>query len=434
MRRATSFVLLAAGVLILAPVLAAQYAPSASSSFYDKGTIYLDWTGARYPDNVYYNQVSTRIRFDLINPPGQGWTLRLDGRDRLGIRSRTTNQVILYDARLTYDKPGSVVYLSIGQMNLYDTAGIGALLGAVAAVKIGPDFMAGAFGGLESTPYIERLDSRYYKAGAFVRWLGGQGRTAGLTFNQIWFDGATERRFAYGNLFFPWRKILVIYGDAEYELGSHVAGTNRLSRLFGNARLDLGRWADVTASFSSGKGLDFHRYLIEASQDPTLFNQDIERFYYSNYYGVQLSLKPAKGLRLSVTRQESQQKDLGFVNHTWRVGASAWNVLWRGLSFVGNYSFNRGSLSESDSYYVSLAKDFGPFSVNASYSNTFKGLRFDPATGEPLPVNVADSRNVALGTLIRLSRGLSAQVEYGGFLQPGQNEHFLFVRFIYRTR
>lgn len=434
-RRALPLGLLAAaGVLILAPSLAAQYARPASASFYDKGTIYLDWTGARYPEGVYFNQVSTRIRFDLINPPGQGWTLRLDGRDRLGIRARATNQVILYDARLTYDKPGSVFYLSIGQMNLYDTAGIGALLGAVAAVKIGPDFMAGAFGGLESTPYVERLESRYYKAGAFVRWLGAQGRTAGLTFNQLWFDGATERRFAYGNLFFPWRKVLVVYGDAEYELGSHVAGTNRLSRLFGNIRLDLGPWADVTASYSSGKGLDFHRYLVEASQDPTLFNQDIERFYYSNYYGVQLSLKPVKGLRLSVTRQESRQRDLGFVNHTWRVGASAWNFLWRGLSFVGNYSFNRGSLSESDSYYVSLAKDFGAFSVNASYSNTFKGLRFDPATGEPLPLSVADSRNVAIGTLVRLGRGLSAQVEYGGFLQSGQNEHFLFVRFIYRTR
>jgi hypothetical protein len=62
-----------------------------------------------------------------------------------------------------------------------------------------------------------------------------------------------------------------------------------LSRLFGNVRVDLGRWADVTASYSAGKGLDFHQYLIEASQDPTVFNQDVERFYYSSYYGVRLS-------------------------------------------------------------------------------------------------------------------------------------------------
>ena len=232
----------------------------------------------------------------------------------------------------------------------------------------------------------------------------------------------------------PVQKFLVVYGDAEYELGSHVAGTNRLSRLFGNIRLDLGPKADVTASYSSGKGLDFHRYLIEASQDPTLFNQDIERFYYSNYYGVRFSLKPVRGLRLSVARQESRQNDLGIVNHTWRFGVSVWNLLVPGLSAVGSYALNRGDLSESDSYYVSLTKDFGRFSLNASFSNTFRGLRFDPGTGEPLPITIADYQNVALGTLIRFNRDFSASVEYGGFLRSGENEHFLFVRLIYRSR
>jgi hypothetical protein len=319
-------------------------------------------------------------------------------------------------------------------MNLYDTAGIGALLGGMAGFKLSRDILIGAFGGLESTPYIARLDAKYIKAGAFVRWLGSQGRTIGLTFNNVWYDGSVERRFAYANVFLPVRKALVLYGDAEVELGSHVGAADRLSRLFGNVRIDLGRWADVTASYSSGKGLDFHRYLLEASQDPTVFDQDIERFYYSNYYGARLSLKPARNVRLSVTRQESTQRDLDIRNHTWRFGVSAWNVLARGFSVVGNYAFNRGDASESDTYYVSLAKDFGRFSVNASFSNTFKGLRFDPGSGDPTPVYLPNYRNVTLGTLIRIGGGLTASVEYGGFLQSGANEHFLFVRLIYRSR
>ncbi len=423
--------LITTGLLLSAARLPAQYR---ESSFYQKETVYLDWNGSRYSDGLFFNQVSARIKFVLIDPPGQGWTLDLDARDRVGVRNRTTNQLILYSARLTFDKPGSRFYLSLGQMNLYDTAGIGALLGGMAGVKIGRDFLAGAFGGLESTPYVARLDSKYTKAGAFVRWLGTQGRTVGLTLSQLWFDGRVERRFAYGTVFLPVRRILVVYGDAEYELGGHVAGANRLSRLFGNIRLDLGSKADVTASYSSGRGLDFHRYIIEASQDPTLFNQDVERFYYSSYYGVRFSLKPVRGLRLFVARQESRQNDLGIVNHTWRFGASVWNFPMPGLSVVGNYALNRGSLSENDSYYVSLSKDLGRFSLNASFSNTFRGLRFDPITGEPLPIAVTGYRNVALGTLVRLGRSLSAQVEYGGFLRSGDNEHFLFVRLIYRSR
>jgi len=417
-------------------IAGARFLPAQSpeASFYQRGTIYLDWNGSRYADGAIFNQASLRLKFDLIDRPGQGWTLSLDARDRVGIRGSATNQLILYNARLTFDKPGSRFFLSLGQMNLYDTAGIGALLGGMAGFKLSRDVLVGAFGGLESTPYINRLDTKYLKAGAFIRWLGTQGRTAGLTFSQLTFDGGVERRFAYANLFLPVRKVLVIYGDAEYELGDHVAGENRLSRLFGNIRLDLNRWADVTASYSSGKGLDFHRYLIEASQDPTVFDQDVERFYYSSYYGVRLSVKPVRTVRLSVSRQESRQKDLGVINHTWRFGASAWNVLVPGLSFAGNYAFNRGDLSESDTYYLSLTKDFGPFSLNGSYSNSFNGMRLDSSGGDPQFIHVDDHRNVSLGALVRFGRGLAASIEYGGFLQSGENEHFLFVRLIYRSR
>ncbi len=424
-------VLLAAAILIFGMQMAAQ---SGGDAFYQKGTVYLDWYGSRYSDGALFNQVSARIKFDLIDRPGQGWTLTVDARDRVGIRGEATNQLILYNARLTYDKPGSRFSLALGQMNLYETAGIGALLGGMAGIKLSRDVLIGAFGGLESTPYISRLDSRYLKGGAFFRWLGPQGRSIGLTFNHLRYDGDTERQYAYASVFFPVRKALVIYGDAEYELGGHVAGANRLSRLFGNIRMDLGPWVDLTASYSSGKGLDFHRYIVEASQDPTLFDREVERFYYSTYYGVRLSVKPARTVRLSVSRQESRQKDLAISNHTWRFGASAWNILGQGLSVIGDYALNRGDLSESDTYYISLGKDFSRFSLTGSFSNSFNGLRIDPSGGDPQIVHLDDFRNVSLGTLIRLGRGLSASIEYGGFLQSGLTEHFLFVRLIYRSR
>jgi hypothetical protein len=425
-------------IVTLGAALFASWIPlagqTAGSGFYQRGTVYFDWYGSRYSDGTFFNQISARFRFDLISRPGQGWTLTLDARDRVGIRGRTTNQAILYNARLTFDKAGSPFYLSLGQMNLYDTAGIGALLGGVAGFKVGRDLLAGAYGGLESTPYINRLDAKYFKAGAFVRWLGPKGRTLGLSFNHLAYDGRTERQYAYANIFLPVERVLVVYGDAEYEMGNHVDGTNRLSRLFGNVRLDLGRWADLTASYSSGRGLDFHSYLIAASQDPTIYDQNVERFYYTGYYGVRLSIKPTATLRLSVSRQQSEQKDLGILNHTWRFGASAWNILGQGISIVGDYALNRGDLSESDTYYVSLTKDFGRFSLNGSFSNSFNGLRFDSSGGEPSVIHLNDARNVSLGALVRVSRSLSASIEYGGFLQSGLNEHFLFVRLIYRSR
>jgi predicted porin len=145
-------------------------------------------------------------------------------------------------------------------------------------------------------------------------------------------------------------------------------------------------------------------------------------------------VKPLPTLRLSVSRQESRQNDLGIVNHTWRFGASASRLFGSGLSFVGSYAFNRGDRSESDSYYASLSHDFGRFSLNASYSNTFRGVRFDRSSGEPVPVALADYQNIVGGVLVRLSRAFSAQIEYGGFLRSGESEHFLYLRMIYRSR
>lgn len=423
--------ILVTALLVPAARLSAQ---SSVPSFYHRGTVYLDWNGSRYADGTIFNQVSARFRFELIDRPGQGWTLTLDARDRLGFRGRTTNQAILYTARLTFDRADSPFYLSVGQMNLYDTSGIGSLLGGSAGFKVRKNLLLGAYGGLESTPYVARLDTKYLKGGAFLHWTGPQGRALSLSYNHLAYDGRTERQYAYANVFLPVRKLLVLYGDAEYELGDSVSSANRLSRLFGNVRVNLGKWADLTGTYSSGKGLDFHRYLIELSQDPTLINQDVERFYYSGYYGVRLSVKPVPGLRLSVARQRSEQKDLGVVNDTWRFGASVWNIFGQGLSLVGDYAMNRGDLSESDRYHVSLAKDFDRFSLTGSFSNSYRGLRLDTTGGAPEWLALDDSRNVSLGALIRLGRALSVSLEYGGFLQAGLNEHFLFFRLIYRSR
>lgn len=418
-------------VLLLAGLpLGAQ---TASPGFYQRGTVYLDWYGSRAEDGTFYNQISARIRFDLISRPGNGWTLSLDARDRVGLLNSPRNQVILYNARLTYDRSGSPFYLSVGQINMYDSAGIGELLGGVAGFKLKSSLLLGAYGGLESSPYVNRLESNYFKFGAFARWLGTQGKSVTVSYNQLRYLGKTERGYLYANAFLPIERIFTLYGDIEYELGAHTASANRLSRVFVNGRLDLGRWVDVTGFYSSGKGLDYHQFLIEASQNPALNDQNVERFFYTDYYGGRFSLKPTSTLRLFVSRQESRQKDLGILNHTWRFGASAWNVLVQGLSLTGDYASNTGNAAESDSYYVSLAKEFRRFSVQASVSNAFNGIRFDTSGGTPVPVHLTDYQNFGLSTFIRLTGRVMISVDYIYYAQTSANRHSGFVRLIYKT-
>jgi len=401
--------------------------------FYWRGALYFDWFGAKYENSPFFHQLSTRLRLEMVNRRGDGWTFLLDSRDRLRLSEKRGNRVILYDARILFDKQKNPLFLSLGQMNLYDTAGIGQLLGGIAGFKIGQDFLVGGYGGLESSIYIDRLENNYQKYGVFARYRGSFGKRFSLSYNLLRFSGATERQYVYAGTMFPFVKTFTLYGNLEYELASNVRNEDRLSRAFVNVRWDPSRAVDITAFYSSGRGLDYHRYILERSQDPTLNDTELERFYYSCQYGLRLSVKPVQGVRVYVSRMESEQKDLDIRNHTWRFGGSAGNMLGSGITFYGNYVWNRGEMSESDSYYVALSRDFGRLSFYGSFSNTFNGVRYDHRNETPEVIRLNDNKTFTTQIFVPITRVIAASLEYEYFLQEESNQHLFFMRLILRN-
>ena len=93
-----------------------------------RGRVDTSWYGALH-DSGFYNQISNRIRMDVGSRPGSGWTFNLDLRNRHRSRGTESNQLTIYNARLTFDDLESPFFFSFGEMNLYDTVGIGRLLG-----------------------------------------------------------------------------------------------------------------------------------------------------------------------------------------------------------------------------------------------------------------------------------------------------------------
>lgn len=415
-------------LLLLVPLCADE----TDKEFYFRGKFYLDWYGAAYQDADFYHQLSSRFKVELLNRRGEGWNLLIDTRSRTRLSEKSSNHFILYDARLSFERTDSPWYLSFGQMNLYDTAGIGQLLGGVAGYKPLPDLLVGGFAGLESGLYVSRMDTDYQKFGLFAKYLGSLGKNFSLSYNHVRFTGRTERQFLHAGGFFPVRELLYLYGNLEYELGSRVHSDDRLSRIFLNARVDITDVADLTAHYSSGRGLDFHQYVLKASQDPSLNDQELERYYYSSQYGVRLSYKPVRGIRLYVSRQESEQKDKNIRNHTWRFGGACQNIMHTGWTVYGTYASNRGEISESDSYYLSISKDFGKVSWNASFSNTFNGLRYDNSEPVPQIIHLDNYKSLATYFFIPINRALAFSVEYEYFLQKEANQHLFFVRMILR--
>ncbi len=403
-----------------------------ADSFYARGAFYLDWFGAKYEQTDFFNQLSTRVKMELINRRGNGWTIQLDARDRFRPGEAGNNQVLLYNAHIYFEKPQSRLLFSIGQMNLYDTAGIGQLLGGVLGFKINPDWLLGGYAGWDSSVYINRVESGYRKFGVFGRFLGAKGKRLSLSYNNIRYSGLTERQYFYAGTMYPLAKMFVLYGSAEYELASNIASSDRLSRVFLNARWDPSRSVDLTAFYSSGRGLDFHRYVLEKSQDPQLNDSELERFYYSLQYGLRLSFKPTKMLRLYIARRESEQKDDNIRNHTWQLGGSAGNIFDSGFTIFGSYSRNRGEIAESDSYYISLSRDFARLSWNVSFSNTYNGVRFNRISGEPEIIHLNDYKTLSTQFFVPINRTFAASLEYEYFIQEEDNQHLFFLRLIVR--
>jgi hypothetical protein len=425
-----------AGTVILACFITravAQTAPSPASSYAYRATVYFDWYGVAFAQGGDgLNQLGTRLKFELAKSPSRSWTLLLDVRGRRNLAERSATQVLLYNMRLTYDPPAGRLYFSAGQMNLYDTAGIGQLLGSVVGWKPRPDLLLGGYAGLEQQVYAQRLDAKYLKYGAFARFIGPKALSFALSFNALRYSGRAERTYVYAQGFVPFKRTLYLFGNAEVELGGKIKATDRLSRLFLNARADLGRRADITGFYSSGRGLDFHGYVLERSQDPGLPDRGLERFFYSEQYGGRLSFKPVKGIRLHLSRMESRQKDLDIRNHTWRLGASATDVLGSGVTAYGDYSANRGTRAESDSYYLSLDRDFGGFSASLSFANTYNGLRFSSTGGTPEIIHLNGYKTLGASVFVPIGRRVSVSAEYGYFIQREAGEHQFFLRLIFR--
>jgi len=402
-----------------------------ASDFYVKGTFYQDWLGFKAENSNFYNRISSRLKLILWNKPGQGWTASIDIRDRYTFSRSGENQFLIYETKLTYDKPDKKIFFSLGQMNLYDRAGIGVLTGGLFGVRLNKFLSVGGYAGIEPDIYNTKWDFKYNKVGFFARYLGSRAKQFSLSYNWIFFDGETERQFLYIDTLLPIKDIFFLYGNLEYELAPSIKGEDRLSMLFLNLRVNLTKYADITGHYSSGRGLDYHQYLLEQSQDPSIGNSNIERFYYSKSYGVRLSIKPNPKLRIYVSRRESEQKDREVVNHTTRLGASAINIFKTGISIYGNFSFNRGDASESDSYYISANRSFGKLSWGLSLANYYNGIRFSDDAA-PEIIHLADHQTISSNFFFILNKALALSMEYAFTFQEEANEHQFFVRLIYR--
>jgi hypothetical protein len=404
-----------------------------AKNFFWRGGFYQDWMGFLSDGEGLVNRVSSRLSLTLVSKPGDGWTVYFDARNRFATGEGVANRFLIYEARLAYDSLRSNFFLSLGQMNLYDTAGIGQLAGIMAGYKLGRTLSAGAYGGLVNDLYDGKLAFNYQKYGIFARYLGPGARQFSLSCNLVRFENQVERLFIYSSLLLPLGNFLIVYGNAEYELDGRTSAGDRLSRLFVNARANLTRFADVTASYSSGRGMDYHRFLLEQSQDPDPQNSEIERFFYNTSYGLRLTLTPVKQLRFHVFRQESEILDAGIRNHTTGFGFAANNVFRSGISLYGNYNLNRGDASEADTFYFSAARNFGKLAVNLSYANYFNGVRFSEA-GTPQLIRIAlPKQQTFSGDLfLALNRIVAVSLNYSYMLQADYSDQQLIARLILR--
>lgn len=420
-------------ILITVTLISFLFKPTlAKKEIYFKGTIYQDLLGISTAESDGYHRLSTRLKLTLWNKPGDGLTASLDVRDRFKLGDAGANQLIIYDMKLDYDKPGSQFFLSLGQMHVYDTAGIGELAGGLVGMEFKSYFSAGVYYGVKPDIYNAKWDMDYRKMGIFLRYLGPKARQFSIGYHIITFSGETERKFLYGNLLYPLKKF-TLYGCAEYELSSATLSEDRLSHAFFNSRINIHKYVDITCHLSLGRGLDYHQFLLENSQNPNLLNEKIDRFYYSQTYGARITVKPKPNLRFFLSQRESEHKDKEIKNHTTQLGASISNISNTGISLYGFYNMNNGETSDSDSFAVTGSRSFGKLSLSAGYSNFFSRIQTDPQ-GNPELVYKTNQHTFSADLFYIVNRSLALFIQYAYTLDSEVNSNLYSIRIIYRKR
>jgi len=394
-----------------------------------RGSFYVDWFRAAYENDLIAGQLSNRWKMELGPRSGRAWRLHLDIRDRMATAGGKDNQLIIYDAYLEMNDRAKSNSLTLGQMNLYDSAGVGTLLGGLISHRFSPAVTAGGYGGLVPRLYDYSVEPSYLKYGVFARYEGTDAASLSMSYNAVRFKGNTEREFLYTSALIPLDR-LVVYGNLEYELGPGVQSADRLSRVFVNARLDLSEAIDVTANLSTGKGLDYHRLLLDQSQDPGLGEADLERFYYSMQYGVRVGVRLHPRLRVYIDQRRSEQKDRVIVNNTTLFGGSARDIA--GFSLHGSYGVNRGDLSESNSFRLSLSRNLGSLTWTGYFSSSFNAIRFDDVSNSPSIIHNDDHWTISNDFFYVLTRAIALSLEYQYSLRGDEREHTVFTRAIYR--
>ncbi len=404
-----------------------------TGNIYINSAFYQDWMGFKSTDTIFYNRLSSRLKLELLNRPGNGWTLSFDVRNRATLGEGGSNQFIIYNSYISFKSLSSRFFFSLGQMNLYDTAGIGELTGGIAGFRINREISIGGYAGLNPDIYNTRWDTQYRKYGMFTTFRGENARQISLSYNFLSYENQTEREYIYANALFPFSSKFIIYGSIEYELREGIRDEDRITHLFTNARFHPLNKISLNFNFSSGRGIDYHKYLLDYSLDPSLRISNIERFYYSETYGLRLTFSPLKKLRLYVSKRFSELKDENIKNNSTRFGLSSTDVFNSGFGIFGNYTLNKGDLSESNSYIFSISRNFSKLSWSMSLSSYFNSIRLS-ASDTPEIIHYPDRRTLTTDLFYYLNRSLAFSAEYSFSYSKNFTDHQFFLRMIYRKR
>lgn len=204
----------------------------------------------------------------------------------------------VYELALSYRPPNDGIYWKGGRFNLYDLSGIGELDGGAVGWSFSKNTLAGYYYGYEPNLLYLDTDLDYQKQGVFFHYRELPNLKTIFSYNQIEFQGLTERAFLYGQAYITFLEKIYSYQHLEYEMGP--LQENHLTRLFCNTRFDLTNSVSMTGSYYSGRGYDYHRIILEkirSGQQPA--SEDLEPFYWYQNLNFRASFRWRKNQRFS---------------------------------------------------------------------------------------------------------------------------------------
>lgn len=362
------------------------------------------------------NQLVTSVTYELTDGEGDGLEYALDFRRADYMTGGRDPRLSIYDAFVGMRTAGGQLRVRVGDMWLTDLGGLGAIAGGLVEYRESLPIQnpgrlrAGAFYGVEPTPYTLGYVNGIRKFGGYAALEGSHGRKHALGYIHLTNGSLTERSVVTFTNFVPVKSKVFVYQSGEYDLvGPAHQGKGGLTYFFVNGRVSPTTRVDLQGTYHHGRSIDARSIADDILNGRALRAGAVEGLLFESV-GGRVTVEVVRRVRVNAGYTRDKNNRDSTSTGRLSVGLSASDIAGSGFDLTVSDSETKQPTGNYSSLYLSVGRQIGrAVYVSGDYSSSLSVVRLAQSDGVTVESRPA-TRQLGGSAIVSLGRHLSLLV------------------------